>query len=261
MTSWEIRTAAALLVLAAAVPPSGAATQLRFEPATPAVDVGGTTTVAILLDDAVEVRTIELWVRYDADLVRSEGSGPGALFTQSGCPLFPASDHGTPGEWYGGVVALGPTCFVTGPGELYRWEFTGLADGVCPVVVDSLALFDAQANLIGDAVLAATEILVGDATAVAPPPSLELSLFPNPFNPAAAVSFGGPAGEALTLEVLDPGGRRVALLWHGPLADGAARLTWDGRDRAGRAAPGGIYLIRLRGRTGPGLVRKAVLLR
>lgn len=263
MTGRRIHAAAALLLLAAAAPPSGAATDLRWEPGTPAVDVGGTAVVSIMLDDAVEVRTLEVWVRYDAGLVRSEGGAPGALFTQSGCPLFPVSDHVTDGVWYGGVATLGPTCFTTGPGELYRWEFTGLADGTCPVVVDSLALYDALADPIPDVRLAATVILVGDATSVEPTPSppLELSLFPNPFNPRALVRFGGPAGEALTLEVLDPYGRRVVLLWHGPAADGSAGLAWDGRDDAGREAPGGVYLFRLRGRAGPGLVRKGVLLR
>lgn len=50
-----------------------------------------------------------------------------------------------------------------------------------------------------------------------------------------------------TLDVVDLRGRRVAVLLDGVVQPaGDHRLAWDHRDRAGRALPGGLYLVRLR---------------
>ena len=83
---------------------------------------------------------------------------------------------------------------------------------------------------------------------------------PNPFNPSTRVSFTLDAAGTADLSVYDLQGRRVRRLLNGPLPAGEHVLTWNGRDDAGRRAPGGFYLVRL---TTPGLApvsRKVVLL-
>jgi len=69
---------------------------------------------------------------------------------------------------------------------------------------------------------------------------------PNPFNPGTRIGVAMPAAGWATLEVLDLGGRRVALLHAGALAAGEHGFAWDGRDQAGRPQGSGLYLARLR---------------
>ena len=73
-----------------------------------------------------------------------------------------------------------------------------------------------------------------------------LAAFPNPFNPVVTIAWSLPAPGPARLEVYDLRGRRVrALLAGEPVAAGGT-VRWDGRDDAGRAAPSGVYLARLR---------------
>jgi subtilisin family serine protease len=70
---------------------------------------------------------------------------------------------------------------------------------------------------------------------------------PNPFNPSTIIAFsvGGERRARVKLEIFDVRGRRVRILKDGPAGPGVHRLTWDGRDGAGRSAGSGIYLYRL----------------
>ena len=158
---------------------------------------------------------------------------------------------------------MGPTCFTTGPGELYRWNFEGLANGVCPVQVDSLVLYDALGEFIEDVTLSDTTILVGPISAVDTPSrqGLILDLAPNPFNPATSITFGGRPDESVTVEVLDLSGRRLTTLWEGILGPDPEVVRWNGTDRTGQAAPGGTYLFRIFGRENRQTTRKGILLK
>jgi hypothetical protein len=71
---------------------------------------------------------------------------------------------------------------------------------------------------------------------------------PNPFNPATEIVFA-LAGDGLVdtrLDIYDVSGRRVRRLFAGSLPAGDHRLGWDGRDDAGAAVAGGMYLAILR---------------
>ncbi len=69
--------------------------------------------------------------------------------------------------------------------------------------------------------------------------------YPNPFNPHTSIPFTLAAAGAVRLQVYDLRGRLVRTLWDGPLAAGAHRLDWDGRNAAGRPVASGVYLYRL----------------
>jgi len=67
---------------------------------------------------------------------------------------------------------------------------------------------------------------------------------PSPFHDGIELSLAVPhAGEAL-VEVYSLAGQRVATLLRGAVSPGPLLLGWDGRDRAGRPSPPGIYLLR-----------------
>ena len=79
-----------------------------------------------------------------------------------------------------------------------------------------------------------TEVAVPVATGVSP-----LAAHPNPFNPATTITFSLPRETAVTLDVFDPRGRRVATLIDGHLPAGEHEATWDATD-----LPSGTYLYR-----------------
>ncbi len=83
---------------------------------------------------------------------------------------------------------------------------------------------------------------VGDQRGRTPAAVISATAYPNPFNPATRLAFSLPSDGPVRVEVLDLRGRRVALLHQGPLAAGRHELEWRGRDAAGQAVPGGVYL-------------------
>ncbi|MBK8167779.1 MAG: T9SS type A sorting domain-containing protein [bacterium] len=83
---------------------------------------------------------------------------------------------------------------------------------------------------------------------------------PNPFNPRTTVAFTLPAAGPARVSVVDAAGRQVATLLQQPLDAGRHQVEWDGLDDAGRAAPSGIYLIRVEG-GGAAAATKVALLR
>jgi endonuclease/exonuclease/phosphatase family metal-dependent hydrolase len=69
---------------------------------------------------------------------------------------------------------------------------------------------------------------------------------PNPFASSTTLRFTLPAKAEVDLVVFDASGRAVRRLAQGTRPAGEHAVTWDGRDDAGRSAPAGVYLCRLR---------------
>lgn len=90
------------------------------------------------------------------------------------------------------------------------------------------------------------DINLTDPSATPPPPRAlpqELSLisvYPNPFNSAATVTFDLPQTANAELSVYDLLGQKVGTLVRGPLAGGQHRAVWNAA-----GWPSGTYLIRL----------------
>lgn len=75
---------------------------------------------------------------------------------------------------------------------------------------------------------------------------IALQLVPNPFNPRVAIEYQLPTRGAVTLDVFDVRGRHVVRVFEGEADAGRGSHVWTGEDRSGRAAPSGVYFIRLR---------------
>jgi hypothetical protein len=69
---------------------------------------------------------------------------------------------------------------------------------------------------------------------------------PNPFGAFTSIGFSLPRPGVMDLSVYDLSGRLVRTLAGGVVSDGAAVVTWDGRDERGRPAASGVYFCRLR---------------
>lgn len=96
-----------------------------------------------------------------------------------------------------------------------------------------------------------------------PSPPARLRNFPNPFNPRTTIELdlAKPVTVAVSIDVFDVRGRKVASLYRGELPGGkTSAVTWDGRDDDGRPAPSGVYFARVK-LDGETLSRKMVLLR
>jgi len=80
-----------------------------------------------------------------------------------------------------------------------------------------------------------------------PARALELRAAPNPSAPGAVttLSFSLARTTPVTLRIHDVSGRVVRTLVDGARTAGPHAVTWDGRDRAGRVLPAGVYLLRL----------------
>ena len=70
--------------------------------------------------------------------------------------------------------------------------------------------------------------------------------YPNPFNPQMIIPLDLVTDEALVhLALYDVLGRRVRLLWDGPLRTGSHRFAWDGRNEEGKAVAAGVYIYKV----------------
>jgi subtilisin-like proprotein convertase family protein len=68
---------------------------------------------------------------------------------------------------------------------------------------------------------------------------------PNPFNPRTVIAFELGRPGPVRLNIFDLRGRLVRSLVDGEMPAGGHQVTWDGLDRAGKAAASGIYFTKL----------------
>jgi hypothetical protein len=111
--------------------------------------------------------------------------------------------------------------------------------------------------------LVSTEPLGDIATGVedtAFPVAPSLRAYPNPFNPAATISYSVPAAGTARISVFDVAGRLVATLVDRHHTPGNHQVSWSGRDTGGTPVASGAYFVRLETQTG-NLTRKLVLVR
>jgi cytoskeletal protein CcmA (bactofilin family) len=69
--------------------------------------------------------------------------------------------------------------------------------------------------------------------------------YPNPFNPSTEISFQLPVASEVKLVIYSLTGQVVRELVNGAMPAGRHTLNWNGRNRAGEAVAGGVYLYRL----------------
>jgi FlgD Ig-like domain len=79
----------------------------------------------------------------------------------------------------------------------------------------------------------------------APPRTLSVSAYPNPFNPSTTIRYTLPASGRARIDVFDASGARVRALVNREQPAGVFTAHWDGRDDAGRRAASGIYFARI----------------
>jgi hypothetical protein len=237
--------------------------ELHITPVVQGIPPGFFSSVSIMLDEPLAFRTIEVWVEYDPNIITSAGGLPGQLFDDTGCPLFPVYEEDSPGAWYAGVVSLGPECFPVGPGEIYRWQFYAANIGVTPVYSVDVKLYEPGTAVIPNVTLTPATVYVALPTGVPGNEArdLELSLYPNPFNPKTQLSFRSPVQEHAEILVFDLTGQVLGKLWSGTIGPEPTILPWEGRDAAGRPLASGVYVFQIKTENGRRIIEKGILLK
>lgn len=236
------------VVLALGAVPSFAQITLRFFPPDTTIAPGTTGRLSIMLDEAVDVRTIDARVAFDTTIVHSVTGTGGALFVDSGFQLYQGFENSAPGEWYGFTVIIGAADFIMGPGELYVWDFEANSEGTSPVTDVETFMAAGDGTWYENVSLTQTTITVGDPLSTvpgSPVPTEEMRLWPNPFNPRTEIAFDLDRDDWILLTVHDIRGRRVAVLHEGTASAGPFTCSWDGLGTDGLAQPGGVYLFNL----------------
>ncbi len=91
-----------------------------------------------------------------------------------------------------------------------------------------------------------------------PIPLLNVSVWPNPFNPQTTIFFSLEEPQLVKLDVYDARGRRVVTLLDRYAEAGPTETVWNGRNSSGRSVSSGVYFVRL-GIKGETRVKKVVL--
>jgi len=89
----------------------------------------------------------------------------------------------------------------------------------------------------------------------------KLSIYPNPFNPAAAAltfKFDSVGANRSKLAVYNVKGQ---LVWSVTPPKGVKEISWDGRDKQGRNCAAGLYQVKLTDNQGKSVIRKIMLIR
>ncbi len=90
------------------------------------------------------------------------------------------------------------------------------------------------------------------------PSQLDLSAYPNPFNPSVTLTYAVPQRGDVTLTVYNVLGECVAQLVNGPLAAGVHEVTWNGLNSVGQQVASGVYYATLKA-NGATMTQKVVM--
>ncbi len=151
------------------------------------------------------------------------------------------------------TLAVGPRADVAAAdcidyGDYLHWEGSeGTPGYACGVAVSGTRAYVADCYFRLQIVPAQCEAGAGvrDEEPIALRPRLDVR--PNPSSSHAFIHFTLGADGPVRASVHDIAGRRVRSICDFNFAAGSHEIFWDGNDDDGRAAPAGIYLVRIAG--------------
>lgn len=102
-----------------------------------------------------------------------------------------------------------------------------------------------RGSLLRQGSYSSTGYVANDDNVGPAPEGLNLSNYPNPFNPETRIAFHKANPGPARLSIYNLKGQLVRVLLDGELPAGTHTLLWDGKDARGTGAASGIYLYRL----------------
>lgn len=88
--------------------------------------------------------------------------------------------------------------------------------------------------------------------------SIEITNYPNPFNPETRLTFSLPNEQKIELTIYNIKGQKVKQLIKGQLTAGQHSTLWEGKDDNGKSVGSGLYFYKLK--TGDKVISKKMLL-
>jgi len=193
----------------------------------------------------------EIWSSYDSQVqlvntivshgVVGEGVGcsEGSTATLTCCDVFGNAG----GDWAGciadqvgvnGNFSLDPFFCAAGSGDYRLWNYS-------PCDQEGCGLIGAWPVGCEDPQAVSGEVVASGA---------RLWTVPNPFAGGTTIAYRlgpGSSADGVSVAIYDVAGRLVRTLRAQSVKGGTAQLRWDGTDDAGRALPGGMYVLRMAG--------------
>ena len=75
--------------------------------------------------------------------------------------------------------------------------------------------------------------------------SVQLSNYPNPFNPSTVIKFSLPVTSNVTLTIYNMMGQEIKTLTSDNLSEGIQQFTWNGTNKNNELVSSGIYIYRI----------------
>ena len=126
--------------------------------------------------------------------------------------------------------------------ELENYRLVYLAFGY-----EGIAETDQQTALMENALNWLLEITPAEnVTAPIAQTGLQLSNYPNPFNPETTIEFSLPETANVELTIYNVKGQKVKNLINDEMAGGTHSIIWNGRNEAGEKTGSGVYFYRLK---------------
>jgi hypothetical protein len=111
---------------------------------------------------------------------------------------------------------------------------------------DKLSIFDFEDDVFG--VRITPDNMPKEQAPITPetvPTSFTLDQnYPNPFNPSTKITYNVATPTEVTIQIFDLNGQLVRTLVSEPQQPGAYTVTWNGRNRHGKAVASGVYIYR-----------------
>ncbi len=169
--------------------------------------------------------TIFLRLRFDDTNIHFEASLDGATWTDTYTEVFDLPGYTLDSVFYYELAA-----------------YSTVVNGI--LIVDDFSI----SNNLASGPSAKPNLAAAPATIA--PAVFALQNYPNPFNAETRINVALPQDAGIHLAVYDLTGREVQELLVGSRLAGNYEITWDGRNRDGIISSSGVYLLRLRYRTG-----------
>ena len=90
--------------------------------------------------------------------------------------------------------------------------------------------------------------------------SIEITNYPNPFNPETKIEYSIPSESKIELSIYNIKGQKVKTLIEGNQQSGSYSIIWDGKDENGKPVGTGLYFYKLKTRNKE-LTKKMLLLK
>lgn len=122
---------------------------------------------------------------------------------------------------------------------------------------DLLAVTLPQTDLLGNQRVWNNRVDIGAYEFGAPPVSnevdeqtimntLQVNVFPNPFNPSTTISFNNPETSIVSIGIYNIRGQKIRTLANEVFRKGESRIMWDGINDNGNRVASGLYFVKIK---------------